>query len=672
MTIRRLLLALCVVGLASPAAANTFYKAGFEMKLKGKAAELGFRDAVQVGNLVVAQVGGAYLTAVNDQSGTERWRFESPTGSIRKIHDRHGWLLVEAENLVALDAATGKERWSVPLNCYSAKRCNTRVRHISRQAIVLSGYDGRDDQLMLLSGEDGTQLWPNWVDLTGVSTAKHFAYTPDTLVVAGGEAPFAVVGLDRYTGRERWRFRPPGTDQAAAGLLADDTVVTTWWRSRTADEVYTLDLKTGKARSDWMVGRRASSLDEMRAGGPGYFYAYQRSVLGGGGTARAWNTRTGDPLWRKRIEVEFAPVVRSGSVFVWATKRDRASFVSYSSLTGEEVWRYDRRGVDGHDETYQGPLVLIRIVGKVPFVNVLMASSGKVLGIARLEDESLYTAILRFSNNRLFALSAGRLVRFEPTRSEDLVFRFNQLIEDARYDEAQALHRLLRPFVDELEAAREIHNRVASRQFRQESASMKQGSLAALLPVLERRSRDSELVYYQDFRTFVINVRELLKPHDLTHQLKGRDLKRLATISDRLIKVMIRFERKLDDRDKELIGALLSIIEDISRLLLVSGRVSAAHDAVWEIYSRAWVDRSESLTSLTRKTVAGLIQPFMSKLERAVLSGKGAGDVIKKLLAIKGIALIAPSLSGATDPSGMTADEQEALLRVLRAGLKTH
>lgn len=666
-----LALTLGLLGLPSVGEANLFFKRGFQLELKGDDAGRGYRNAIQVGNLVIAQVGNHYLTAVNDQSGSERWRFDSPTGSIRKVHDRVGWLLVEAENLMALESATGKERWSFPLNCYSATKCNTRVREITADVVLLSGFDGQDDQLMLVDAKTGQRLWPNWVELSGVAAAKRVAYTTDTIVVAGGRAPFAVVGLDRYTGRERWRFRPEGTDQAAAGLVADNSVVTTWWTSRTADEVYSLDLATGKPLSDWMVGRRASSIDEARAGGPGFFYAYQPSVLGGGGTARAWDTKTGDPLWRKRIEVEFAPDIRKGRVYLWDSKRSRASFVAYNALSGKESWRYDRRGVDGHDQTYQDPLILIRIIGDVPFVNVLVARTGQIIGIARLEDEALHTAFLRFSNGNLFALTDKKLVRFKPHKSSDLVFQFNQLIEDARFEEAGALHNLLRPFVDELEGAKEIHRRVTSRQYREEANSMQKGSFSALLPVLERRSRESELLYYEDFRNFVINVKSLLEPHDLTRKLKGRDLQRLATVCTRLIAVMVRFERKLDDADKELLGSLLSIIVDLGRVLLQSGDSETAHAVVYEVYSRAWVDRSAALVALAKRSVIAVVSPYIAPLERAVTAGgKGATEVVTKIAAIKGLDMLISTAPAPSRIPELTLEEYETLLRDLKTATK--
>ncbi len=631
--------------------------------------ERGFRDAVQIGSYVIAQVGGHYITAVNDQSGSERWRFESKSGSIRRMHDRGGWLLVEAENLVALDSLTGKERWSWPMSCYTGKSCNQSVRLIQEELILLTGFDGKDNNLMLLDAKTGQKQWPSWI---AVNKARHVAVTPDLIAVATGVKPFAVVGLDRYTGRERWRFRPQGTVSAAAGLLADHSVVTTWWSSKTADEVYSVERKTGKPLYDWMVARRASSMDEARGGGPGFFYAYQPSVLGGGGNARAWNNRNGEKLWRKRIRVDFAPELRGGRMYVWTSKGTRATFIVYNALTGKEVWRYDRRGVDGHDETFQGGQLLIRMLGDLSFVATMDLSTGNVNGIGPLIEEDLHTAILRQSGKHLFALSGPKLIRLEPQTGTDLVFKFNQFVESGQVAEAKALHKELRPFVDELEAAATIHQRIVSRNFKQQAESMRSGSLTALLPMILRLSSDAVLVYYQDFRNFVVNVKTLLGPHDMKSKLKGKDLKRAAQICGRLIKLIIRFERKLDEADKGTIESLLQVILKLSTLLLESGAADEAHNTLYEVWSRAWMDRTDELVALTSRAVAGAVKKRLPAFEKAVAKNKGAAAALTEILTVRGLSLILDSVPPRDSAGEMTTEEFTEVLGRLRVALRSH
>ena len=144
---------------------STFYEPGFAYQLNKSDANLSITDAAGLGSMVLVQIGGQHISAVNTDTALERWRFTSRTGSIRRMVLKGATLLVEAEQLYALNTATGQQQWQFPLNCFSATSCNSRIRHWDADVVVLSGFDGKDDQLMLVNPKTGARLWPTWVEV---------------------------------------------------------------------------------------------------------------------------------------------------------------------------------------------------------------------------------------------------------------------------------------------------------------------------------------------------------------------------------------------------------------------------------------------------------------------------------------------------------------------------
>lgn len=653
----------------STANADNYLQPGFTYTLKAEDAARPITNVVQMGSFVIVQVGSHQLIAINSDSSSERWRFSSKAGAIRNIRVRSGFLLVEAEQLTALEPLSGQEKWQVPLNCYSEKACNTRVRVVHPKVILLSGFDAKDDHIMLIDPKDGTRMWPDWVR---VPDAKFLRFTPSTIVVAGAADPYPIIGLDRYTGRERWRFRPEGTEQAARGLLAHGDVVTAWWSNRSADTVYSVSLKSGEELADWMVARRnrAAAGAQPRGGGPGFFYAYQPSLLGGGGALRAWGNKTADKLWRKSVLLSEAPIVRGGRLFTWLKRGAKTALVCWDGKTGKELWAYERAGVTERSVSFHGPLALIRMVGKVSLAAVANIITGKVHSIGPL-PKKLAGAKLTTSGKWVFAIDGKRLVRLEPQKGSGLVFQFNEFVAGAQLDEAKKLYQRLRPFVNELPSAAAIHKRISGRGYKEASSRLKEGSLAALLPALQRLMADKNMTFFDDFAGFIVTALNMLEPHDLSGKVKGPELQRLEVVCRRLVELVNRFETKFSKVAKpKTLKALHDLTVTLGPALLRSGAVAGAHYMMWEMYRRPWFDRSDELTGHLAESVKLVLKSKLHILATAVGKQADMDTALLTILEIKGLSHAVPNPPSEMSIPDMVLKDYAAALERFRAAVK--
>ncbi|MFT5429427.1 MAG: outer membrane protein assembly factor BamB [Myxococcota bacterium] len=658
--------------LAWPASsgAQDFLEPGFTYELKGEDAALGIVDAFSLPSFVIVRIGNSHVSAINVDTGLERWRFTSKANAIRKIHDRGHTFLIEAEQLYAIDPSTGGERWQLPLNCYSASSCNSRIRVMNDELAVLSGFDGKDDNIMVADIRKGVKLWPNWVAVPG---AAHVALTPSTIAVATSEPPYSVVGLDRYTGRERWSFRPEGTEEVASGLLTGSDVVNAWWTSRRADSVYCLSLDSGKPLVDWIVARRASATGELRGGGPGFFFAYQPSVLGGGGRARAWNHRTGDRLWSGTISALEEPWLHNDRLYAWVESKKQRGLVARDARTGTEMWRFERRGVTGYSAEFFDRDVLVRLLGKTPTMAVMDARSGKLKAVGPMESKELGTGLVRYSGRFVFVMNGAKLVRLEPTPGADLLVRFDELVDGGDVEGAEALHAKLRPFVDDLDAAARIHAKVRGRSYQAVSARMKSGGFATLLPAIKKLSGDEHMVFYEDFRGFVTNVSGLIATADRSKAVRGTDLKRTDELMRRVVALIGRFERKMHGADAApVIVGLYNVVVPLCEILLRSRESEAALFGLHELWRRGWVKRQEMVAPALKKALIARIRTLLPPFERALAKndGKTMSATLRALLALDGLEVVAP---GAPDPESVGAFDATAYkaeLNRFRSSLK--
>ena len=184
------------------------------------------------------------------------------------------------------------------------------------------------------------------------------------------------MGLNRYTGRERWQFNRKAL-RALQPPEADEKIITTWWSSKTADSVYSIDLDTGAKLSEWMVARRPR-LTEL----PADLDSFCLSALS------TWRWRIDSSLEqsngkarRKSIKTPQTPNLLGSQVQYW-TKRRTKSPHSTKRASGTERWSYERRNVRTFEARRARTPRLTN--GKNVAVIVLNIVSGQVVGIGPL------------------------------------------------------------------------------------------------------------------------------------------------------------------------------------------------------------------------------------------------------------------------------------------------
>jgi outer membrane protein assembly factor BamB len=648
--------------------AQVYYQQGFTYKLSGSDAQLGIRDATLTDALVVLQVGTKHLVGISLDSSMERWRFTSKTSSIRKIHHRAQDLLVEAEQLYSLDPHTGAMNWQVQLNCYSDSACNTRVHRLDAKSIYLTGFDGRDDNLMVVDATSGLQQWPVWI---GVPHAIKLAVSGNMIVIASGKTPYPLLGLDKRTGRVRWRFRPAGSEKPVAGMSVCEKGLTAWWPGLAANTVYSLNPVTGEEIASWIVARRARSEGTLRGGGAGYHYLWQPSLIGDDGTLRVWNTKTGQPLWRKRLRLVRPPVVSKGRIYLWMrpyTVSKRLSLVVQNVRTGKELWRFDRNATDVPDMKIDGELLVVRMSKTDPIVITFLAATGQILGVGALPSQVLKKGDIRPSGRYLLAMHGGTIERLDPVSGDDLLQRFDDHVSNGEVDEAARLHKKLRPFVDELKAAAMIHRRLVGRKYQNISKKIRSRSFAAMLISIQRMATDERIVFYEDFRSFVIQLKSLMEERSLPKVLRGSDGKRLYSLIHRLQDLLGRFERKLNTNDDdEANAAVTGVMARLCIILCQSGRSSEAFSILSGLWTSTWLDRTPALTDGMKTILKNEIRRLLPSFASAVKRGKGQREAVEPILTLQSLKLLVAKAPSRMDLSGMDNDDYASLLGRLRA-----
>lgn len=207
------------------------------------------RQAIVADGTVVVTDGGG-LVALTADDGRERWRRApaAPHSPVELLHARDGLVFIgdASQDVVALDAATGTERWRV-------------ARH--------------------------DIAWPSALD------------PPGTPAVMAGEA--TVMALDPLTGAERWaRPLPAGLVQGVGVGAAGAAILVTPPDDAPGGEVHLLDLADGTPRWSARVPERVHGVQVSAS-----------SVLTAGPAVRyAWDAAGGAPRWRLPPLAEFAEV----------------------------------------------------------------------------------------------------------------------------------------------------------------------------------------------------------------------------------------------------------------------------------------------------------------------------------------------------------------------------
>lgn len=258
---------------------------------------------------------GPEVRAVSAEGGGAAWRWTRPPNPPANLLLRGGRLVGAGAAAFSLDAATGAERWRVPLDSTA-----TFGRVAADDAALYAGTSSHRVHALRL--EDGGALWstdvaPEW---GGKGVVGGVAVAGDTLFATvtqwrsetGHQSSGWVVALDRATGGVLWRFSTgQGADRRnAVGTPAvhGDLVLASDYYS---NAFFAVDRRTG--RQAWRVD-----------GDPGFFGPTEAPVVVDGvgyvASADRWvyafDPATGAIRWKTRTAASsLALAVCGGRVF---------------------------------------------------------------------------------------------------------------------------------------------------------------------------------------------------------------------------------------------------------------------------------------------------------------------------------------------------------------------
>ncbi len=241
--------------------------------------------------------------ALNAQTGALHWKTDTGgTGGTPAVAGGAVYMAAEDGSIHALDAMTGKQRWSY-----------TRTVGISAQ----SGYDGYatvsgdtvyvtsdSGVLFALDAATGKPRWvATWPSPTDTLYAAPAVDNGMVFVAAGGPDGGAYA-LNVTTGKVVWKTSHVlGFD--ARPLVADGAV---YFVSQAADTLVALDEKTGSNR--WSVGSSGTNSPPVAGGGLVY-------VAGADTIIRAFHAQDGSPAWTFQTAGNApAPVFATGAAMI--------------------------------------------------------------------------------------------------------------------------------------------------------------------------------------------------------------------------------------------------------------------------------------------------------------------------------------------------------------------
>ena len=208
--------------------------------------------------LVVAALAGCALTgSANRSAGDSRrgqaWSTELGWPFSLGVHGRDAVVTISGNRVVALDTATGRERW------------RTDVARVTHYEPALDGHSvlvSADDRFIALERASGARRWEAPVgEHAGGAVLSRVGSEPIALVTTERGL---VAALDGRTGQARWSIQLPGDIWAApaAGVTANAAVGAVLWTGADGEAVNRLrvfDLATGTVRWEFDVEAGASA-----------------------------------------------------------------------------------------------------------------------------------------------------------------------------------------------------------------------------------------------------------------------------------------------------------------------------------------------------------------------------------------------------------------------------
>ncbi|MDS0294414.1 PQQ-binding-like beta-propeller repeat protein [Halogeometricum luteum] len=324
-----------------------------------------------------------------------RWSVEGewPTGRIAVVGDTA--YVPTADALLALDAASGEERWRAGPREDTDENYGS-PRFTSPAVIDGTVYVGTSDRrgLLALDTDTGEERWRWNAGGPGADVRAPPVPTSDREEIAVGNDEGLVALLDSETGEERWRVEVFGAVSKLAHAFTTLVVGTT------GGEVYSLYDGRGFWRRKVGGSVEALAVD----GGSGAYVG----TFGGGVYRLAGGAHAGQTRWRARRGPTAHDALALADGIVVGTDLSGASGLHHR--TGEVRWEID--GTFGAPPAASGSLAYLAGEGEVVAVAL---DGGYGFGDARIDAtrwrvpvEGVPTHGVSVANGALFLATRGR------------------------------------------------------------------------------------------------------------------------------------------------------------------------------------------------------------------------------------------------------------------------
>ncbi|MCJ7509598.1 MAG: PQQ-binding-like beta-propeller repeat protein [Dehalococcoidia bacterium] len=315
------------------------------------------------------------------------WRSETWTPGAHTspaVADGVVYFAAHDQNVYALDAATGEERW----------RFQTGGLMYSSPAVVggVLYIGSNDSYVYALDAASGAEHWR-------FQTGSYVFSSPtvgDGVVYIGSDDEY-VYALDAATGEKRWRFKTDGEIDSAPAVV-DGVVYVTG-----CDGIHALDTATGQER--WHVGELNCISSSPAVVGGTVYIAPSLTVL-------ALDAATGEERWlfTEYLGGDSDPAVADGVVYIG----DREGYVyALDASTGEQLWRVET------GEWVEAGLGTWRFEPSAEGLSSPAVSDGVVY--IGSDDNSLY-ALEAATGEQLWRFETGFWVRSRPAVVDGVIY----------------------------------------------------------------------------------------------------------------------------------------------------------------------------------------------------------------------------------------------------------
>lgn len=253
-----------------------------------------------------------YLVAVDAATGDERWRFDVGGAIIRAspvVQD--GVLYLGAGFvMIALDPATGQERWRQPIEFAG-----------SSSPVVANGVVYMCSEQGTLYTFDAATGEPGWTFPVEGLFFSSPAFAEGSLYVGSDNGD--IYALDTETGRQRWRAATEGAVFASPAVAGGVVYV-----SSKSGMLFAFDAVNGQKRWTFNAGGDSSPAIVGET-------VYVGSDDGG---LHAVDARTGESRWLSATgaPIHSSPAVAGNTVYVGSG----TTVYAFDATSGDQVWRY--------------------------------------------------------------------------------------------------------------------------------------------------------------------------------------------------------------------------------------------------------------------------------------------------------------------------------------------